>query len=65
MNDFEMAFSEACDEAGCRHDNEALLEAIAGFKKEIGRQRNALSNCHQEIARLRTELLCAPQGATQ
>ena len=32
-SDFERAFTDACDEIGCAHDNEALLEAIASLKK--------------------------------
>ncbi len=56
-SDIERAFIEACDEIGCAYDNEALLSAIAGFKKEMRLQANALSNCHIEIKRLRTELL--------
>jgi hypothetical protein len=32
-SDFEVIFGEACDEIGCTHDNEALLQAIADLKK--------------------------------
>jgi hypothetical protein len=32
MSDFERAFTDACDEIGCAHDNEALLQAIADLK---------------------------------
>jgi hypothetical protein len=31
-SDFERAFADACDEIGCAHDNEALLQAIADLK---------------------------------
>jgi hypothetical protein len=31
MSDFERAFRDACDEAGCEYDNEALLVAIANL----------------------------------
>jgi hypothetical protein len=30
--DLERAFTDACDEAGCAYDNEALLQAIADLK---------------------------------
>jgi NTP pyrophosphatase (non-canonical NTP hydrolase) len=32
-SDFERIFVDACDEIGCAHDNEALLQAIADLKK--------------------------------
>jgi hypothetical protein len=32
-SDIERAFRDACDEAGCAYDNEALLEAIQALKE--------------------------------
>jgi hypothetical protein len=32
-SDIERAFQDACDEAGCAYDNEALLEAIHALKE--------------------------------
>jgi hypothetical protein len=40
-SDIERAFQDACDEAGCAYDNEALLEAIHALKER----------CQAEIAK--------------
>jgi len=53
------AFREACDEAGCEYDNEALLRAIAKLKQEKSLLKSQIGNCHIEIARLRDALLMA------
>jgi hypothetical protein len=38
--DFERVFQDACDEAGCAYDNEALLEAIASLKLQVKTYRD-------------------------
>jgi hypothetical protein len=38
--DFERIFQDACDEAGCTYDNEALLEAIASLKLQVKTYRD-------------------------
>lgn len=58
-SDIETAFKEACDEAGCPYDNEALVQAIAGLKNENSRINSQFRNCHIEIRRLRDALLMA------
>lgn len=43
--DLERAFNDACDQAGCAYDNEALLESIADLKRRaaaVGEVREVL-----------------------
>jgi hypothetical protein len=58
-SDLEAAFTEACDEAGCEYDNEALLRAIAKLKQENSLLNSQFRNCHIEIGKLRDALLMA------
>jgi hypothetical protein len=59
MSDLESAFTEACDEAGCEYNNEALLQAIAKLKQENSLLKSQFRNCHIEIGKLRNALLTA------
>lgn len=58
-SDADVAFREACDEAGCAYDNEALLQSIAKLKQENSLLKSQFRNCHIEIANLRNALLSA------
>lgn len=59
ISDLEASFTEACDEAGCAYDNEALLQAIHKLKQENSLLKSQFRNCHIEIAKLRKALLVA------
>lgn len=59
LSDIEIAFKEACDEAQCEYDNEALVQAIARLKNENSRLKSQFNNCHIEISKLRNALLSA------
>lgn len=64
MTDLEAAFTEACDEAGCAYDNEALLQAIHKLKQENSLLKSQFRNCHIEIAKLRNALLVSGVSRT-
>ena len=54
----EGAFTDVCDELGCKYDNEAALEAVAALKERLSEQTRMIQNDHDlrraDISRIQT-----------